>query len=90
MGKTFKKILVHAVNRKTRHFALPNQKANREIVPEIRGEIEPIAVAREVLLLLKDKGKRLTMSRELMEAMGKPGAAQKIVEEINAAISPAG
>jgi len=86
MGKAFKKALAHIVNQKTRFFALPNQKAEREIVPEIRGMIDPLSVALKVLLLLNDKEKRKTMSIELINAMGKPGAAGKIVEEINAAL----
>ena len=86
MGKAFKKALAHIVNRKTKFFALPNQKADREIAPEIRGNIDPLSVALKVLLLLNDKEKRKKMSIELMNAMGKPGAARKIAEEFNAAV----
>lgn len=86
MGKAFKRWLANAVNRKTNFFALPNQKAGREIVPEIRGEIDPLGVALKVLLLLSERKKRNQMSAELVDAMGKPGAARRIVEELNEGI----
>lgn len=86
MGRAFKKWVANTVNRKTLFFALPNQKAGREIVPEIRGIIEPLGVALKVLLLLNDQEKRKKMSAELISSMGKPGAAKRIVEEIYAGI----
>jgi lipid-A-disaccharide synthase len=85
MGRAFKKWLANVINHKTKYFALPNQKAGREIVPEIRGVIDPLGVALKVLLLLNDKKKREEMSAGLVEAMGKAGAAQKIFEEIHVA-----
>lgn len=87
MGKSFKKWIANIINRKTNFFALPNQKAGREIVPEIRGTIDPFSVALKVLILLNDQEKRRQMSVELIEAMGKPGAAKLIAEEIYAGIS---
>lgn len=89
MGRPFKKWVAGMVNKKTKYFALPNQKAGREIVPEIRGEIEPLGVALKVVELLRDKEARRSMSLDLTQAMGKPGAAKKIVEEINAGIPAA-
>jgi len=86
MGKPFKRWVAGLVNKKTKFFALPNQKAGREIVPEIRGEIEPLGVALKAVELLHDVGTRQRMSLELTSAMGKPGAAKKIVEEIGAGV----
>jgi len=86
MGKPFKKVVANLVNNRTRFFALPNQKAGREITPELRGKLDPISVAFRTMLLLNDPAKREKMSRELVEAMGKPGAAKKIAEEICGAI----
>jgi lipid-A-disaccharide synthase len=86
MGKAFKKWVANTVNRKTNFFALPNQKAGREIVPEIRGVVDPLGIALKTLLLLYDREKREQMSAELIEAMGKPGAARRIAEEIHASI----
>jgi hypothetical protein len=86
-GRRFKKLVAETVNKKTKFFALPNQKADKEIAPEIRGIIEPGVVAMKAIELLKHPGKRELMSRELVAAMGGPGAARKIVQEINAGIS---
>lgn len=82
MGKPFKKWTANIINRRTKFFALPNQKANREIVPEIRGVIDPLGVALKTLLLLLEKEKRIKMSAELIAAMGEPGAARRIYAEI--------
>lgn len=82
MGRAFKKWLAHVVNKKTKFFALPNQKAGIEIVPEIRGKITPEKVAEKVISLLKDKQGREKMSAKLIKSLGAPGAAKKIVEEI--------
>lgn len=87
MGRAFKKWVANVVNKKTKFFALPNQKAGKEIVPEIRGEIEPLGVALKALLLLKDRAAREKMSAELVKSMGVPGAAKKIAEEIDAALA---
>jgi len=83
LGSRFKKTLADTLNRKIKFFALPNIKANREIVPEIRGVIEPAAVALKAIFLLKDLNKRKEISEELKKSMGKPGAAMKIAEEID-------
>jgi lipid-A-disaccharide synthase len=86
-GKQFKKWVAETVNNRTKFFALPNQKGGREIAPEIRGIIDPLGVAMKVVELLKHPEIRETMSRDLAAAMGEPGAAKKIVEEINAGLS---
>ncbi|MDD5593346.1 MAG: hypothetical protein PHG97_01215 [Candidatus Margulisbacteria bacterium] len=83
IGRLFKKRVAEIVNQKTKYFALPNQKADREIAPEIRGLIEPLGVAMKVVELLKHPEQRREMSVELVKAMGEPGAAKKIVEAIN-------
>ncbi len=87
LGKKFKQFVAETVNAKTKYFALPNQKADREIAPEIRGIIDPLGVAMKVVELLKQPEQRQAMSAELAAAMGGPGAARKIVEEINAGLS---
>jgi lipid-A-disaccharide synthase len=84
LGPKFKRFLASSVNKKTKFFALPNIKAKHEIVPEMRGNIDPQAAAKRALSLLKDKEKRVKMSRELLKSLGPGGAAEKIVEEINA------
>ena len=89
LGSKFKKTLIETLNQKVKYFALPNMKADREIVPEIRGMVEPAAVALKAISLLKDPEKRRHMSEELVQIMGKPGAALKITEEIDEALRQA-
>ena len=83
IGSKFKRVLVDTLNKKIKYFALPNMKADREIVPEIRGVIDPASVALKAITLLKDLDRRENMSDELKKAMGNAGAAEKIAEEIN-------
>jgi lipid-A-disaccharide synthase len=83
-----KRFIAWLINKKTKFFALPNIKANREIVREIRGKIDPQFAAEVIALLLKDKARLAQMSKELKEVMGEPGAAGVIVGEIlNEALS---
>ena len=86
LGRIFKKYLAETVNKRTKFFALPNQKAGREIAPEIRGIVEPGAVAGRIVELLKQPAQRREMSVQLKAAMGAPGAAARIAEEINAGL----
>jgi lipid-A-disaccharide synthase len=83
LGSKFKQLLADMINRRTKFFALPNMKAGKEIVPEIRGTIDPLSVAIKAFDLLKDAKKRKNISKELIAVMGKPGAALKIMEEID-------
>lgn len=83
LGSLFKKALANILNRKTKFFVLPNIKADKEIVPEIRGTIDPLAVSLRIIDLIKDSRKRKTMSKELINTMGKPGASLKIIEELD-------
>ncbi|MBN3032991.1 MAG: hypothetical protein JW873_02740 [Candidatus Saganbacteria bacterium] len=87
IGKLLKRRVAEAANKRTKFFALPNQKADREIAPEIRGVIDPAGVAKKVIELLNDQAELKRMSAELAAAMGGPGAARKIAEEINAGLS---
>lgn len=86
LGSLFKRSLANMLNKKVKFFALPNIKAGREIVKEIRGQIDPALVAREAIALLKDEETRKEMSKALIKAMGNPGAAIKITEDLNEAL----
>jgi len=85
-GSKLKKFFIETVNKKTKFFSLPNIKANKEIVQEIRGKINPKQVADEVIKLINDDNRRRQMSKELINAMGILGAANNIAEEINEAL----
>lgn len=62
-------------------YALPNIVAGRRIVPEfIQRKAKPAAIARELVSLVKDKGKNETMKEELRkvrERLGPPGAIHR-------------
>ena len=86
LGPWFKRTLINTMNKKIKYFALPNIKAKQEIVPEIRGIIYPALVALKAVALIKSQDKRQNMSQALLRAMGQPGAAKKIAEELNEAL----
>ncbi|MDD5382301.1 MAG: hypothetical protein PHH60_01420 [Candidatus Margulisbacteria bacterium] len=88
-GSKFKRFLADTLNKRNKYWALPNMKADREIVPEIRGLIDPGIVAQKAVALLKDRGRREKMSAELKKALGGPGAARRIAEEIDETLRPA-
>ncbi|HIK20649.1 MAG TPA: hypothetical protein IGR15_06260 [Synechococcus sp. M44_DOE_062] len=60
------------------HLAWPNIWAGREVVPELRGRLRPVAVAEQMRVLLEDPQRRQQMQAELQRLGGKPGAAQAI------------
>ena len=86
-GSKFKRFLADTLNRRIKFFALPNIKAGKEITPEIRGIIKEEEIANGVISLLKNNQTRRKMSQDLKTAMGTPGAAAKIAEEINETLS---
>ncbi|OGC23684.1 hypothetical protein A2291_04195 [candidate division WOR-1 bacterium RIFOXYB2_FULL_42_35] len=81
-GSKIKQKLADMMNKNTQFFALPNIKAGKEVVEEIRGIIDEQEVANKALVLLNNHAKRLKMSQELIVAMGQPGAAAKVAQEL--------
>jgi hypothetical protein len=78
VGTGLAKIINGWVLRQGRLFAWPNIWANREIVPELVGVLEPSAVAREAIALLEDP-ERLEQMRDRLKALrGKAGAADAL------------
>jgi lipid-A-disaccharide synthase len=76
---------------RVRHLGMPNILAGCEIVPEfIQGKAQPPAIAREVMQLLDDGGRRELMLADFDEVIAKLGkgganevAARAILKEIN-------
>lgn len=81
-GSKIKKKLAEIMNNNTKFFALPNIKADKEVVEEIRGVIDEQEVANKVIALLNSHNKRQQMSKDLLAAMGEPGAANSIAQEL--------
>jgi lipid-A-disaccharide synthase len=73
-GRLFKKLLLQSSLRKMRYISIPNLKAGRKIVPELRGFLTPEQVAGEAERLLLNIAEREQMRRELPVFIGKPGA----------------
>ena len=82
LGALIKRWAVKKYSERIRFCAIPNIRAGKEIVSELRGELQPEDVAREVINLLQDEQRMLSISGELKEVMGKGGAADRVAEVI--------
>jgi lipid A disaccharide synthetase len=80
VGATFARLINGFVARRVGLLAWPNIWAQREIVPELIGELQPAALAAQVIDYLSTPAKLEQMRQELQAARGKPGAAKKMVE----------
>lgn len=79
IGKPLKRLVVNALARRLKLIALPNQRAGREITPELKGVITPLDVYASTRALLNDAEGRRRIRLDLYQAMGYPGAAAAIV-----------
>ena len=86
LGKLIKKLVAHIVNENTDYFALPNQRAGQEIVPEMRGILKADDVANKILDMVQNPDFLDRMSTVLKDLMGKKGAALNLVNEVKALI----
>ncbi|MDA9745918.1 glycosyl transferase [Prochlorococcus sp. AH-736-K20] len=68
--------------KKKKFFAWPNIKAKRMIVPERIGNVSPRKIAKEVLLLIQDKGELKSISNNLHKERGGKGASKKLASMI--------
>jgi lipid-A-disaccharide synthase len=82
IGAGIKKLAAFILNRTIMFMALPNIKAGRFIVPELRGILTPAQAAEKAVEMLSDKEKLVETGKQLKAVMGGPGAADKIAEEI--------
>ena len=80
VGSRLAKLINARVVKTGRLFAWPNIWAKAEIVPELKGELQPKTVAELVLDWLENPVKLNKIHHRLLEVRGKPGAAQKITE----------
>jgi lipid-A-disaccharide synthase len=73
-------IILQQVLRKKRLFAWPNIWAQKEIVPELVGKLQPAEVAQLVIDYLEHPQKLEEMRSQLRSVRGQPGAAQKLTQ----------
>ncbi len=81
-GSMIKSKIVRRYSRKIKFTALPNLRAGKEIVPELRGIIKAQDVSRKVIELLQDPVLRNNMASELKCIMGAKGAADRIAKAV--------
>lgn len=86
LAPILRRIIIRYVNWRTKYFSIPNIKAGKEIIPEIREKIYPEKVARTIINRLKDKDWLSKTSKRLKETMGGAGASDRITDEILEAI----
>lgn len=82
VGRPLKRAAVLAAAERVQYAALPNRKAERLLVPEVRGHIEPEDVLAPALTLLREPEKRQEIGRQLREVMGEAGASDRLAEGI--------
>ena len=81
-GSSIKRWIVKWCAKRIKFTAIPNIRAGREIIPEIRGVIEAEDVAKEAIKLLRDPNGLARMREELREIAGEKGAADKVANII--------
>ena len=86
VGRPIKRKAVLAAAKRIRYAALPNRKAQEEVVPELKGELRPEDVAIAVGNLMRHPDKLRAMSGRLKQIMGSRGAACMIAETLAAAL----
>lgn len=92
-GRRLKSHLVRQRAAQMPFVAWPNRKAQKPVVPEVRGDLVPADVAQAVAELLQDEGKRHWMGGAVRDILGPGGAADRIVQRTVLAAtrgSPAG
>ena len=82
IGKPIKRMAVRKALARIEFTALPNKRQRRFITPEIRGVLTAEDVAIKALELLQDAVARDRISVELKEAMGRPGAANRVASVV--------
>jgi lipid-A-disaccharide synthase len=79
-AKVINFIVLQQTLRKKRLFAWPNIWAQKEIVPELVGNLEPSDVAQLALDYLEHPEKLEEMRSQLRSVRGQPGAAQNLAQ----------
>lgn len=82
LGPAIKRRVVHRLERSLGFVALPNRKAGRRVVPELRGEVTPELIGRELAAWLDDGPRRAGVRRELEALRGATGAARRVAAQV--------
>jgi lipid-A-disaccharide synthase len=82
MQNFIRRRLLKGILKKIRYTALPNQIAQREVVPEVRVEWEAGEISRVAADLLQNREWREEMGTELKSLMGNGGASDRVADII--------
>lgn len=81
-GRYLKRVVVPRALERIEFAAIPNKRQRRMVTPEVRGVIGAQDVAIQVLELLQDGKARGRIAVELRQAMGQPGASNRVAEAV--------
>ena len=85
IGLKLRKIgAMKAINRWGGFISLPNRTAQRNILPELYGDVSPEDVAEEIRVWVNNKEALNETSRELLRMSGKSGAASRLCDIVSA------
>jgi lipid-A-disaccharide synthase len=82
VGKKIKRNAVLNVAKKMKYVAIPNKKADKYLVPEFVGVLDPPDVAFRTIEMLNDNSGRRKTSEMLKSVMGEKGASKRAAEII--------
>ncbi len=83
LGTTLKRILVPKMAQRFKFVSLINIIADEELVPEIKGVLQPIDLFKEIDYFLKNKQKLKNMAQDLKKAAGSKGAVRELVKIVD-------
>ncbi len=78
VGRHLKRAAVQKALERIEFAAIPNKRQRRMITPEVRGVLSAQDVGIKVLELLQDARVRGRIAVELRQAMGRPGASDRV------------
>jgi hypothetical protein len=82
LGKLLKSISIHILKRKNRFYALPNIIKNREIVPELIGNLSSIEIAEKIISIYYNETKLLEIQNKLKACEQDKNLAEEICRYI--------
>ncbi len=89
VGTWFAKLINTMATRWMGLLAWPNIWAGEEVVPELRGHLNPPTVAQAASELLQDADRRMQIREKLRQLGGPPGAAQAVVKLVESQLAKA-
>jgi len=86
LGQPLKRWVLCRLTKGMTYYAQANARAGREITPELQGPLDLERVSACLVELLQNKRHRMRISLELAGIMGPPGAARRLVSELDSQI----